>query len=63
MLTDINQNALRFSRINAVLNDVPNVTVIESDLYQIFHSSQIAGTGDNFCQFKDEAVDRAIERA
>jgi methylase of polypeptide subunit release factors len=33
VLTDINQNALRFSRINAVLNDVPNVAVIESDLY------------------------------
>jgi peptide/nickel transport system substrate-binding protein len=37
--------------------------VIESDPYQIFHSSQIAGTGDNFCQFRDEAVDKAIEAA
>lgn len=37
--------------------------VIESDANQIFHSSQIAGTGDNFTQFSDERVDRAIELA
>jgi len=33
VLSDINHNALRFSRINAALNDIPNVEVIESDLY------------------------------
>src|SRR2546421_9349090 len=32
-MSDINHNALRFSRINAALNDIPNVQVIESDLY------------------------------
>ena len=32
-LTDINPSALRFSHINAVLNDVPNVQIVESDLY------------------------------
>lgn len=32
-LTDINHNALRFSRTNAALNRVPNVDVVESDLY------------------------------
>ena len=33
VMSDINHNALRFSRINAALNDIPNVEVIESDLY------------------------------
>ena len=33
VLTDINNNALRFSRINAALNDFPNADVIESDLF------------------------------
>jgi methylase of polypeptide subunit release factors len=32
-LTDINRGALRFSAINAALNRVPDVAVIESDLY------------------------------
>jgi methylase of polypeptide subunit release factors len=32
-LTDINRSALRFSHINAVLNEVPGVQVVESDLY------------------------------
>ena len=32
-LTEINRGALRFSRINAALNGVANVRVIESDLY------------------------------
>ena len=32
-LTDINHGALRSSRINAALNVVPNVDVVESDLY------------------------------
>ena len=31
-LTDINHGALRFSRINAALNGVPSVEVVESDL-------------------------------
>ena len=38
-LTDINQNALRFSHINAMLNGVPGVAVIESDLYQSLQGS------------------------
>jgi methylase of polypeptide subunit release factors len=33
VLTDINSGALRFSRINAALNGVPDVEVIESDLF------------------------------
>lgn len=33
VLTDINQGALRFSRINAALNGIADVEVIESDLY------------------------------
>jgi len=36
---------------------------LEFDAYQIFHSSQMEGTGDDFIQFKDEALDRAIEKA
>jgi len=32
-LTDINESALCYSRINAALNRVPNVDVVESDLY------------------------------
>ena len=36
---------------------------IEFDAYQIFHSSQMEGTGDDFVQYKDEALDRAIEKA
>lgn len=32
-LTDINRNALRYSRINAALSRVPDVEVLESDLY------------------------------
>lgn len=34
VLTDINHSALRFSRINAMLNGIPDVEVIESDLYE-----------------------------
>jgi methylase of polypeptide subunit release factors len=33
ILTDINHTALRFSRINAVLNDIPHAEAVESDLY------------------------------
>lgn len=36
---------------------------IEFDAYQIFDSSQMAGTGDDFIQYKDERVDKAIEAA
>jgi release factor glutamine methyltransferase len=32
-LTDINQQALRFCRINAAINRIPDVDVIESDLF------------------------------
>lgn len=32
-LTDINSRALRYSRINAALNGVPNVHAVESDLF------------------------------
>jgi methylase of polypeptide subunit release factors len=33
-LSDINQRALHFCRINATLNAVPNVTIVESDLFE-----------------------------
>lgn len=33
VLTDINREALRFSRVNAALNGIPHVEVIDSDLY------------------------------
>jgi release factor glutamine methyltransferase len=33
LLADINHQALRFSRINAALNDMENVAIVESDLY------------------------------
>jgi methylase of polypeptide subunit release factors len=33
VLSDINQDALRLSRINAELNGIPNVRVVESNLY------------------------------
>ncbi|MBN1625705.1 MAG: peptide-binding protein [Deltaproteobacteria bacterium] len=36
---------------------------IESDPYQIFHSSQIEGKGNNFVGFSSEEADRIIERA
>ena len=36
---------------------------IEFDAYQIFDSSQIAGTGDDFVQYKNPACDAAIEQA
>ncbi len=41
VLSDINPRALRFCHINAVLNDVPNVGLIESDLF-----ADIDGTFD-----------------
>jgi peptide/nickel transport system substrate-binding protein len=36
---------------------------LEFDAYGIFHSSQAAGTGDNFIQYSDPAVDQVIEQA
>ena len=36
---------------------------IEFDAYQIFSTSQIDGTGDNFIQFSDPALDKVIEQA
>ena len=41
VLTDINLRALQFSRVNARLNDVPDVTVFQSDLY-----ANVLGTFD-----------------
>jgi peptide/nickel transport system substrate-binding protein len=37
--------------------------VLESDLYQIFHSSQIAGGGNNFVNYSNPELDRLIEEA
>ncbi len=34
VLSDINRRAVRFSRINALLNGIPNVDVIESNLFE-----------------------------
>jgi peptide/nickel transport system substrate-binding protein len=36
---------------------------LEFDAYGIFHSSQIADTGDNFIQYSDPACDKLIEQA
>ncbi len=36
---------------------------IESDPYQIWHSSQIAGRGNNFVSFKNTEADKIIEKA
>lgn len=36
---------------------------IEGDLYQIFHSSQIAGNGDNAISYSNAELDKAIEVA
>jgi peptide/nickel transport system substrate-binding protein len=36
---------------------------IEDDLYQIFHSSQIAGGGDNFISYRDPELDQLIVQA
>ena len=41
VLTDINAEALRLSAINTVLNDVPNVEIVQSDLY-----SEVSGSFD-----------------
>jgi len=37
--------------------------VIESDLYQIFHSSQIANNGDNRIGYSNPELDKLIEDA
>lgn len=36
---------------------------LESDLYQIFHSSQITGTGDNNISYSNPEFDKLIEQA
>lgn len=36
---------------------------LEGDLYQIFHSSQIEGTGDNAISYSNPELDKAIEQA
>jgi peptide/nickel transport system substrate-binding protein len=37
--------------------------VIEGDPYQIFHSSQIEGTGDDFVHYANPELDKVIEQA
>ncbi|MCU7842808.1 MAG: peptide-binding protein [Candidatus Thiodiazotropha sp. (ex Monitilora ramsayi)] len=36
---------------------------LETDLYQIFHSSQIEGTGHNYINYRNPELDRLIEEA
>ncbi|MEK7321811.1 MAG: peptide-binding protein [Pseudomonadota bacterium] len=36
---------------------------LETDIYQIFHSSQIADGGDNFISYKNAKLDQLIEKA
>lgn len=36
---------------------------LETDIYQIFHSSQIADGGDNFISYKNPRLDQLIEKA
>jgi peptide/nickel transport system substrate-binding protein len=36
---------------------------IESDLFQIFHSSQVKDAGDNFINYKNPELDKLIEQA
>lgn len=36
---------------------------IETDIYQVFHSSQIADGGDNFTSYKNPKLDELIEKA
>ncbi len=36
---------------------------VETDIYQMFHSTQIDGGGDNFVNFKSEQLDRLIDTA
>ncbi len=36
---------------------------IETDIYQMFHSSQIADKGDNFIQYRNPTLDSLIEKA
>lgn len=38
-------------------------SVVESDLYQIFHSSQIEDKGDNFVSYKNMKLDKCIDQA
>ncbi len=38
-------------------------SVVETDLYQIFHSSQIGDKGDNFISYKNPDLDKCIEEA
>ncbi|MDZ4260944.1 MAG: peptide-binding protein [Pseudomonadota bacterium] len=36
---------------------------VETDIYQIFHSKQIEGGGDNFVNYKNSELDRLIDQA
>jgi len=38
-------------------------SVVESDLYQIFHSSQIKDEADNFVHYKNTELDKCIDEA
>ncbi len=38
-------------------------SVVESDLYQIFHSSQIDDNGDNYISYRNPKLDKLIEQA
>ena len=38
-------------------------TSVESDIYQMFHSSQIADQGDDFMSYKNQELDQVIEKA
>jgi len=38
-------------------------SVVESDLYQIFHSSQIKDEADNFVSYENPKLDKCIEKA
>jgi len=38
-------------------------SVVESDMYQIFHSSQIKDEGDNFINYNNPKLDKCIEEA
>ena len=38
-------------------------SVVETDVYQMFHGSQIDGGGDNFVQFSNAELDTLIDQA
>jgi len=38
-------------------------TSVESDIFQMFHSSQLADQGDDFMNYRNEELDKVIEKA